>query len=153
MEQRPDRRRCRRLLSTFEALAGFARQLGRQLHHDRARLGSNAQREAAGPEHVQHAGVLGQHLGHERADPGLVRPPRELLEQQSRHAPTLELVRDDESDLGGVRAQPVVAAIADDPIVDAGDRDQRAVAWSLGDRPAMSASLEIGPDAREAQAA
>ena len=47
------------------------------------------EREAARPEHLEHPGVLGQDLGDERGDAGLVRPARQLLEQQRRDAAPL----------------------------------------------------------------
>lgn len=74
------------------------------------------------PEHLDHLGVGGQHLGGEAPDPALAGDGRDVFEQGGGHAPALVGVLHEEGDLGLVGGGRGGAAGRVDPVVaDGGD--------------------------------
>ena len=97
--------------------------------------------EAGVAEHAQHRCVLGQDLGDEPVDAGVTRVRGQPLEQTARDAPALELVGDDEGDLGTRRipepnprpqADHAHGAVAVDQFA---DQRQALVAVAAQERP------------------
>ncbi len=167
VEQRPDGRRGRCLLPPLEPFTGGSRELGRELHDDGPGLGMHANREAAGPEDLEHAHVLGQNLGDERGDAQFIGAAGELLEEQRRDPTALVVVGDHERDLRRVGVDAVVAPVADDPVGGPrlgtcdlgrprlgarGQGDERAALGALGRGPPVRASDEVRAQAREPEA-
>jgi hypothetical protein len=104
-----------------EALGGG----DREPHLDRAALELAHDLEADVLEDVEHRAVLGQDLGQERLDPDGTCPGGQLLEEARAEPPAVQLVGDDERDLGGGRiAQSGPARERDHPVVE--DADERS---------------------------
>ncbi len=85
-------------------------------------------------EHLQHPGVVGQHVGDEPLQPTLPSRLREVLEEQLPEAATLVRVLDEERDLGLPVVNGVVAANSDD-LVAGGDHQPHPAVVVDGGEP------------------
>jgi hypothetical protein len=103
-------------------------------------------RQARGGEHAQHGLVLGQGLGHERADPLAPGVGHQVLEQQGADAAVVHVVGHRERHLGlrGVLAQDDVAGHADHGAVCPGAANHGAADQGEQRRPAR---LGVAADA------
>ncbi|HZA88734.1 MAG TPA: hypothetical protein VE401_00740 [Solirubrobacterales bacterium] len=94
------RGRRRDLVAALEAVHRLGRERGWKARLDPTRLGRHLDREAALPEHLEHAVVRGQHLGLEDLDACVLRDLRQVGQQDRPEAVALELVGYRERDLG-----------------------------------------------------
>ncbi len=103
--EKPGHRGCRRdPVPPLEALDGLRRKRGRKLDVDRAALRRELDREAALPEDLDHAVVLGQHLRLEDRDLRIGGRLGQVGEQDRPQPATLHLVRDRECRLRAIGA-------------------------------------------------
>jgi hypothetical protein len=84
-------------------------------------------------EHLDHPGVLRQHLGDEATQPAVEPGLREVLQQQLAQAPALVRVLDEEGDLGALVVQRVIAREADDVVAQGRDQGDPAVVVDGGE--------------------
>ena len=131
LEERPQRRRDRRVISLGDAFPIPLGRDDRELHLDLAALQLARELEARGLEDAEHVAVVREDARHEALDAHLRGPSRELLEQPGADAATLMLVGNGERSLRGRR-------VAESHVVRDG-HDEFAVA--VGERSHQRASL------------
>jgi hypothetical protein len=109
-------------------------------------------REAAVAEHLDHLVVVGQDLGAEHPDAGLVGDLGELAEQDRAQPPALHGVGDRQGDLGPVLAVrvPLPAGVGQHPAV-AGGRDQAVAPLVVDLGGPADGAVEVGEAGEEPQ--
>ncbi len=144
-QQPGDRQRLRTLLP---GLHHPERGVGRrdvELDHDHAVLELPGHLVAGLGEDGDHLPVVGQHLGDEPGDAVLPSRLGQVLEQQLPEAPPLVRVLDQEGDLGGPPAGPLVPADADHLVADRHDQRESVHVVDLGEpRHVAVRQLRVG---------
>ena len=120
---------------------------------DRSRHGAHLDWKAALAEHLDHAVVLGQHLGLEGVDPMLDRHLGEMGQQDRAQSTALQLVAHRERDLGSPFRAAEIGAVADGPPVLAPRGDKAVTVRVVDVHGPIGLRLDIGPRREEPKAA